>query len=108
MARAAARRLHGAPASLGEDEAARLAEMLRALGHPLRLRLMARLCEQATCVTDLAAALGAPQAIVSQHLRILRLSGLVDAAREHGFAVYQVTQPRLRELVLRLEGCAPP
>jgi ArsR family transcriptional regulator len=106
MTHAAAIRAQPGP-GLGPEEAARLAEVLRALGHPLRLRLVARLCEQDTSVTALAAALDTSQAMVSQQLRILRLSGLVDTVRENGFAVYRLAQPRLRQLVQRLEGCAP-
>ena len=76
--------------SLAEERprAAHLADVLKALAHPARLRIVAALCEGEESVIGLAERLGLPQAIVSQQLRILRMSGLVAAAREKGFARY--------------------
>ncbi|MGO9309883.1 MAG: ArsR/SmtB family transcription factor [Spirochaetia bacterium] len=85
--------------------AAHLADILKALAHPARLRIVAALCEAEESVTGLSARLGLPQAIVSQQLRILRMSGLVAARRCGGFARYRLAQPRLRQLVACLEGC---
>lgn len=82
-----------------------LADVLKALAHPARLRIVAALCEGEESVIGLAGRLGVPQAIVSQQLRILRMSGLVAAERSGGFAVYSLAQPRLRQLVSCLEGC---
>jgi DNA-binding transcriptional ArsR family regulator len=82
-----------------------LADVLKALAHPARLRIVAALCEGEESVTGLAERLGMPQAIVSQQLRILRMSGLVAAERSKGFARYSLAQPRLRQLVTCLEGC---
>ena len=85
--------------------AAYLAEVLKALAHPARLRIIAVLCEGEQNVNGLASRLGLPQAIVSQQLRILRMSGLVAAERQGGFCRYHLTQPRLRQLLNCLEGC---
>ena len=85
--------------------AAHLADVLKALAHPERLRIVAVLCERETNVTGLAALLGLPQAIVSQQLRILRMSGLVAARREGGCSTYALAEPRLRDLVACLERC---
>lgn len=82
-----------------------LADILKALAHPARLRIVAALCEGEESVIRLAGRLGMPQAMVSQQLRILRMSGLVAAERKGGFARYSLAQPRLRELVACLEGC---
>ncbi len=85
--------------------AAYLADVLKALAHPERLRIVAVLCARETNVTGLAALLGLPQAIVSQQLRILRMSGLVAARRWEGCSTYALAQPRLRQLVACLESC---
>jgi ArsR family transcriptional regulator len=87
------------------ERALPLAEVLKALGHPLRLRIVAVLCDRPRPVNDLVTRLEAPQAIVSQQLRILRMAGLVEAVREAGFAHYRLAEPRLRDLVACLEGC---
>ena len=75
------------------------------MGHPLRLRLVALLCERPENVTQLARALGVPQAIVSQHLRILRMRGLVGVTRDSGHANYWLAEPHLRDMVWCVTGC---
>jgi ArsR family transcriptional regulator len=85
--------------------AARLAEMLRALAHPLRLRIVERLCRAETNVGDLATRFGAAQTIVSQHLRILRMGRLVDVTRGGGEALYRLAEPHLRDLIRCMESC---
>ena len=87
------------------DRALRLSEVLRAVAHPLRLRIIAILCRNETNVGALAAALSAEQAIVSQQLRILRMSRLVDVTRGGGQARYRLAEPHLRDLVRCLESC---
>ncbi len=85
--------------------AAHVAEVLKAVAHPMRLRIVAILCEREENVTALAGRLGASQAIVSQQLRILRSHGLVAARREHGFARYRLTERNLRGLVRCMQDC---
>ncbi len=93
--------------SLAEERprAVHLAEILKALAHPARLRIVAALCEGTESVIGLAERLDLKQAIVSQQLRILRMSGLVAATREGGFARYGLAEPRLRDLITCLNGC---
>jgi len=85
--------------------AAHLADTLKALAHPIRLRIVGLLCGEDLSVTIMAERLDVPQAILSQQLRILRMSGLVESRRERGTARYRLREPRLRQLVKCLEGC---
>ena len=82
-----------------------LSHVLKALGHPLRLRIVALLCEGDEHVNGMAERLGAPQAMVSQQLGVLRMNRLVESRREHGFAYYSIAEPRLHDLVSCLQGC---
>ena len=83
----------------------RVLKILKAVAHPVRLRLVALLCRGELHVSALAEVLQINQAIVSQQLRILRMSGLVGSSRQGGFAVYRLTEPRLRDLVACMEKC---
>jgi len=87
------------------DHAAHAAEVLKAVAHPLRLRIVALLCEEELHVNALAERLGASAAIVSQQLRILRMNRLVEAEREDGMARYRIVEPQLRSLVRCIAGC---
>lgn len=78
-----------------------MAEMLRTIGHPLRLRIMSRLADHCCCVRDLWEGLQLPQAIVSQHLKILKDRGVVEARREGVKVCYSLNET-MRELVKTL------
>lgn len=87
------------------DHAAHAAAKMKALGHPLRLQIVAILSETDAHVNALADELGVAQSAVSQHLRILRMEGLVDVVRRDGFAVYSLLEPQIRTLLGCLENC---
>jgi ArsR family transcriptional regulator len=106
-ARTARSRAAPARPSISSDpgRAAKVAEVLKAVAHPLRLRIVAILVEGEANVSELAERLGAEQAIVSQQLRILRHNGLVAADREGGFATYRLLERRLETLVGCMQHC---
>jgi ArsR family transcriptional regulator len=83
-----------------------LSEVLKALAHPVRLQIVALLCHEREHVNGMAARLGQPQAVISQQLRILRMRGLVQVERRSGYAIYDLAEPRLKDLVRCMEGCA--
>ena len=90
---------------LQRERAAEMAETLRALGNPVRIRIVDLLCEGELHVGAIAEQLEVGQPIVSQQLRILRMSGLVEASREGGFARYRLARPQLRTLMRCLHRC---
>ncbi|MCB9558201.1 MAG: winged helix-turn-helix transcriptional regulator [Deltaproteobacteria bacterium] len=81
------------------------AEVLKALAHPLRLRIVSLLCVEPRHVTALSDLLCEKQAVISQQLRILRMRGVVRVERSGGYANYHLAEPRLRQLVHCMEGC---
>jgi len=85
--------------------AATVAEVVKALGHPLRLGIVSILAKRDARVTELCEILSAKQAVVSQQLRILRMSGLVVATKDDGVQRYTLKEPRIRDLLACLGGC---
>jgi DNA-binding transcriptional ArsR family regulator len=72
---------------LGFDDAQMLAERLKLLSDPSRLRMIYALLEAGEiCVSDLARLVEASESATSHQLRQLRLAGLVRA-RKRGRAV---------------------
>jgi ArsR family transcriptional regulator len=64
-------------------EEARLVRMARALGNPLRLRLLRYMVANPQCITgDLVQFSGLAQSTVSQHLKVLRQAGWVTGEVE--------------------------
>jgi DNA-binding transcriptional ArsR family regulator len=86
--------------------AVHLAELMKAIAHPLRIRAISVLCEGEQTVGQLAERLEVSQPILSQQLRILRVHRLVEVRREGGFARYRIGEPQLFGLVACMEGCA--
>jgi ArsR family transcriptional regulator, zinc-responsive transcriptional repressor len=65
-----------------------MADAFHALSSPLRLSVLLRLLDGPARVTDLSTAVNASQPLVSQHLTILRSSGLVRAQRNGRSVIY--------------------
>ena len=63
------------------------AELLKALAHPVRLQILDILRDGEQCVCHIEAVLGQRQSYISQHLMLLRKTGLV-ADRKDGLRVY--------------------
>jgi DNA-binding transcriptional ArsR family regulator len=80
-------------------EAERFALALKALGHPMRLQLVAGLLDQECNVKHMTNCLGVAQATVSQQLAVLRAAGVVTHERKGNQVCYRVTRPWLRQLV---------
>jgi DNA-binding transcriptional ArsR family regulator len=75
------------PHPLPEDLAELIARRFRALGDPLRVRILDLLRDQELSVTMLAEQLGAGQQNVSKHLAVLTDTGML-ARRKNGTHVY--------------------
>jgi ArsR family transcriptional regulator len=57
------------------------AKMLRAMAHPVRLQILEALVHGPACVCELIVKTGRRQACISQHLMLLRQTGLVKRTR---------------------------
>ena len=81
-------------------QAARMAEVAKALGDPIRLELVDVLRKHAgrVCVCELTPLFQVSQPTVSHHLKVLRQAGIVDSERQGIWAYYYVVPDALEEL----------
>jgi DNA-binding transcriptional ArsR family regulator len=71
-------------------------DILRALAHPLRMKILEFIDKNKTInVNKIYNTLKLEQSITSQHLKILRASGLVHTHREGKFIHYTIDYPKL-------------
>ncbi|MDZ7879875.1 MAG: metalloregulator ArsR/SmtB family transcription factor [Saprospiraceae bacterium] len=71
-------------------------DILRALAHPLRMKILEFIDKNKTInVNKIYNSLKIEQSITSQHLKILRASGLVHTHREGKFIHYTIDYPKL-------------
>ena len=75
------------------------AEVLKTLGHPVRLCIVAGLAEGSCNVGTMQECLGVPQSTVSQHLAALKAKGVVRGVRKGTQVCYEISNPRIVELV---------
>lgn len=100
------RRLDAAPPEMPFDDAA---DLLRALAHPVRLRIVDLLQSGELCVKGLEELLGVSQSSVSQHLSRLRYVGLIESERRGHLVCYRLAGPKAGEVLRAVaEGLGPP
>jgi DNA-binding transcriptional ArsR family regulator len=75
--------------------ATELANVLRQISHPDRIRILLKLQSGEQTVNELAAALEIPPTRVSQHLGVLRAIALVETENQGQKRVYSLPQPEL-------------
>lgn len=77
-------------------------EVLKVLGHPIRLKIVAGLCTKECNVKHIWECLGLPQATVSQHLALLKNKGIIEGKREGVEVHYSVVHPLAIKIVAAL------
>jgi len=75
---------------MDEKTAEHVAEVLKAVGHPIRLRIVEILEKGEKCVGDITEALQCKQAITSQHLNLMRDKGILGCRRNGAKVYYRI------------------
>jgi DNA-binding transcriptional ArsR family regulator len=81
-----------------------VASRFRALGDPLRIRLVEQLMEGEASVRELVAATGAGQQNVSKHLGVLLHAGIVGRRKQGTFVYYSLVDGTVRDLCEQVCG----
>jgi ArsR family transcriptional regulator, zinc-responsive transcriptional repressor len=86
-------------AALGEA-----AECLKALAHPVRLRMVQLLLRGRYTVGQLAEDCSIPDNVASENLRLMQRCGFLASEREGRRVYYRVAEPHLKSLMACVEG----
>lgn len=76
-----------------------IAEVFKVMGHPLRLRIINELSGSDKTVSQLQHLIGVPQAMLSQHLTVLRHSKIIKSVRKGHMVYYSITNPVVVEIL---------
>jgi ArsR family transcriptional regulator, arsenate/arsenite/antimonite-responsive transcriptional repressor len=90
---------------IDEVAAAGLAPVFKALGDPVRLRLVSLIGARAggeVCVCELTSAFELSQPTISHHLRVLREAGLIDSERRGTWVYYRLVPDALERMAALL------
>jgi ArsR family transcriptional regulator, arsenate/arsenite/antimonite-responsive transcriptional repressor len=86
---------------IDEASAAGLAQVFKALGDPVRLRLVSLIGAREggeVCVCDLTSAFDLSQPTISHHLKVLREAGLIDSERRGTWVYYRLVPAALERM----------
>ncbi|MEE8135478.1 MAG: metalloregulator ArsR/SmtB family transcription factor [Gemmatimonadales bacterium] len=87
------------------DVLERAANIIKCLGHPLRLRLLEGLENGEMTVSDLQEYSGATQAAVSQQLATLKSRRVVDSRRDGAYVHYRIIEPKVEHILGCIRTC---
>ncbi|MCC4116486.1 metalloregulator ArsR/SmtB family transcription factor [Aromatoleum toluclasticum] len=75
------------------------ARALKAIAHPLRLKILCVLGENEVCVQDIVEAVGTSQSNISQHLAILRDKAVLQTRKDANRVYYRICDQRTLQLI---------
>jgi ArsR family transcriptional regulator len=90
----------GRPIDLfGDDDIERASRSLKAMSHPLRLKILCTLGGQEVSVQEIVDYVGTSQSNISQHLAILRDKGILASRKDANRVYYRVSDARTLQLI---------
>lgn len=77
----------------------KFSEVFKALGHPVRLKIVDGLLNHTCNVGEIVEGLGLPQSTVSQHLGLLRSRGIIAPEKDGVRTCYKVVDDKVRRII---------
>lgn len=74
-------------------------EIFKAISDPTRLKILYLLQDGELCVCEIINVLEKPQSTISHHLNVLKKAGFIQGRKEGLWIHYQLTNPKLLELI---------
>lgn len=87
-----------------EDNILKASKALKAMGHPLRLKILCVISDGELPVMDIVAKVGTTQSNVSQHIDILREKGIVTSRREGSKIYCQIADKEIINLLQAMQA----
>ncbi len=82
-----------------DEDIERASRSLKAMSHPLRLKILCTLGAQEVSVQDIVDRVGTSQSNISQHLAILRDKGILSSRKDANRVYYKVVDARTLQLI---------
>jgi len=83
----------------GDEDIDRASRSLKAMSHPLRLKILCTLGAEEVSVQDIVEQVGTSQSNISQHLAILRDKGILTSRKDANRVFYRVSDNRTLQLI---------
>lgn len=82
-----------------DEDIERASRSLKAMSHPLRLKILCTLRNDEISVQDIVDRVGTSQSNISQHLAILRDKGILSSRKDANRVYYKVVDARTLKLI---------
>ena len=82
-----------------DQDIERASRSLKAMSHPLRLKILCTLGDREVSVQKIVEEVGTSQSNISQHLAILRDKGILASRKDANRVYYRVTDARTLQLI---------
>jgi ArsR family transcriptional regulator len=86
-----------------EEDIERASRSLKAMSHPLRLKILCTLGDQEISVQGIVENVGTSQSNISQHLAILRDKGILASRKDANRVYYRVGDARTLRLISMMQ-----
>jgi len=83
----------------GDEDIDRASRSLKAMSHPLRLKILCTLGDHEISVQEIVEHVGTSQSNISQHLAILRDKGILASRKDANRVFYRVSDQRTLKLI---------
>jgi len=83
----------------GDEDIDRASRSIKAMSHPLRLKILCTLGDDEVSVQDIVDQVGTSQSNISQHLAILRDKGILTSRKDANRVFYRVSDNRTLKLI---------
>ena len=86
-----------------------IAQLLKSIAHPIRLRILCLLQEEELSVGDILTTIPTTNGNISQHLAILRNQGIISSRKDASFIYNRIADPRVLDLIKNMQDmfCCP-
>jgi len=81
------------------DDIREASEALKAMAHPLRLKILCLVGQNELMVQEIVEAVGTSQSNISQHLAVMRGRGLLASRKEANKVYYRIEDPRILKMI---------
>jgi DNA-binding transcriptional ArsR family regulator len=89
--------------SRNDTDIAKAAYCLKAMSHPLRLKILCVLGSNSICVQDIVEQVGTSQSNISQHLAILKEKNILGSKKDANRVYYFIDDARMLKLIKMMQ-----
>lgn len=91
--------LNQVKAALEDESVQRMEQMLRAISHPLRLKILLMLSTRDQCVCEFIWIFKESSTLISNHLKILRDAGIIETYYRSNHKIYRFREDADRTII---------